>query len=97
MTVDAQHFQARNVLVGFRAMPLIVGKPTTVYSAARIKASLENTTEVYLGPASNVTTTFDANQGFPLSPGEYIDLQITTLALFAIADDIGQEIHLAGL
>ena len=96
MTVDAQHFQTRCVTVGFRAVPLVTGKPTNCYSSVRIKASPDNTVSVYIGPGPNVATAGEL-VGFPLAPGEHIDSEISSPALWAIADDIDQQLNWAGL
>jgi hypothetical protein len=72
MTVDAQHFRTKSIIVGFRAVPLMTADKQPFYSSVRIKASPDNTAIVFVGPGSNVTT-FADNQGFPLGPGEHID------------------------
>ena len=95
MVVDAQHFRNHNVIVGFRAVPLASDKQP-FYSSIRLKAANENTSPIHIGPGSNVTT-FGELMGFPLVPGEYIDLEISTPALFAISDDLDQILFLAGL
>lgn len=95
MTIAAQHFQTRTILVGFRAVPLVTDRHS-FYSRVRIKASPDNTVPVFIGPAPAVTT-FGELVGWPLAPGEFLDLEIESPILWAIANDLNQELNWVGL
>jgi hypothetical protein len=94
MVIAKQHFRAAHVLVGFVAV--LIDNGPKFYSSCKLRASADNTSPVWIGPAQTVTTSGDL-EGYRLDPGHDLELEIDNPTLWAISCDLDQQLDLVGL
>jgi hypothetical protein len=82
-----------SVLVGFVPIPL--AEESRLYSGLRLVASLDNTGPIFISPR-DVVATDGQLQGYPLRPGDSLELQIDSPRLFAVATDYQQTLDWIG-